>query len=192
MVFPKSEAKLLFTAGSPPIFDKAAAAVVAPVPPLAIAIVVPLQVPEVIVPTPDKLEPVIVDAKVVPVNVPALTVERFAFTYAVVAMVVELSLVTGVGAVGTPVRAGEAIGAFNKILFVLEVILAVFAFTFVVKVAILFVLLVILAVLAAIEFVFAVILIVWAFTLVVKVCSAALAVVASELIALALDVMLAV
>lgn len=44
---------------------------VEPVPPLAIAIVEPFQVPEVIVPTPVKLELVTVDFKVVPDNVPA-------------------------------------------------------------------------------------------------------------------------
>ena len=42
-----------------------------PVPPFAIAIVEPFQVPEVIVPTPVKLELVTVDFKVVPDNVPA-------------------------------------------------------------------------------------------------------------------------
>jgi hypothetical protein len=46
-------------------------AVVAPVPPLAIATSVALQVPEEIVPTEVKLEPVMVEANVVPVKVPA-------------------------------------------------------------------------------------------------------------------------
>ena len=41
----------------------------APVPPFAIAIVVPLQTPDVIVPTPVKLELVILVANVLPVNV---------------------------------------------------------------------------------------------------------------------------
>ena len=50
----------------------APAAVVAPVPPFAKAIVVPLQVPLVIVPRPDKLDVTISLAKVVPVKVPAL------------------------------------------------------------------------------------------------------------------------
>ena len=54
-----------------PKFVLAPAAVVAPVPPLAIAISVALHVPEVIVPTEVKLEPVTVDFNEVPVNVPA-------------------------------------------------------------------------------------------------------------------------
>ena len=52
-----------------PAFVKAAAAVVAPVPPLAISIVVALQTPEVIVPTLVKLDAVTLLAKVVPVKV---------------------------------------------------------------------------------------------------------------------------
>ena len=48
---PKSVAILLFTVGSAPKLVNAANAVVAPVPPLANAIVVPLHVPEVMVPT---------------------------------------------------------------------------------------------------------------------------------------------
>ena len=50
LVLPKSVAVLLFTLASAPKLVKAAAAVVAPVPPFAIAISVALQVPEVIVP----------------------------------------------------------------------------------------------------------------------------------------------
>ena len=57
-----------------PKFALASAAVVAPVPPLAIAISVALQIPLVIVPTLVKLEPVTVDFSVVPVNVPASAV----------------------------------------------------------------------------------------------------------------------
>ena len=38
-----------------------------------------------------------------------------AFTNAVVAIAVELSLVVGVGAVGLPVNAGEASGAYDDI-----------------------------------------------------------------------------
>ena len=77
--------KLLFANASAPKFDNALEAVVAPVPPLANAIVLPLHVPEVMVPTLVKLDPVIVEANVVPVNVPALTVPKFVFTYSVVA-----------------------------------------------------------------------------------------------------------
>ena len=47
---------------------------VVPVPPFATAIVEPLQVPLVIVPTLVKLEPVTVEFKVVPVKVPASAV----------------------------------------------------------------------------------------------------------------------
>ena len=60
---------LLFAAGSAPKFVKAPVALVAPVPPFAIAIVVPLQTPAVIVPTLVKLELVTLLAKVFPVNV---------------------------------------------------------------------------------------------------------------------------
>lgn len=49
---------------------------------------------------------------------PALDAVIEAFTYSVVANLVELSLVAGVGAVGVPVNAGEAMGAFNIILAV--------------------------------------------------------------------------
>jgi hypothetical protein len=147
-----------------PKFVLASAAVVAPVPPLAITISVALHTPDVIVPTLVKLEPVIVEANVVPVKVPALTVDKFAFTYSVVASVVELSLVAAVGAVGVPVNAGEAKGAFNNMLavfvvildvfaaiaLVFDVILAVFAATFVFSVAMLAAFEVMLAVFAAI------------------------------------------
>lgn len=174
LVLPKSVAVLLFTVGSAPKFVKAPDAVVAPVPPLAIAISVALHVPEVIVPTLDKLEPVMVAANVVPVKVPALTVAKFAFTYSVVASVVELSLVAGVGAVGIPVRAGEAIGAFNKISDVFDVILVVFA-----TIALVFE-----VILAELELT----VVVNEAKLVVSVCSAALAVVASAAIAVVLFV----
>jgi len=50
VVLPKSVAVLLFALASAPKFVKAPAAVVAPVPPFVKAIVVPLHVPEVIVP----------------------------------------------------------------------------------------------------------------------------------------------
>jgi len=60
---------LLFAVGSAPKFVKAPDAVIAPVPPFAIAIVVPLQTPVVIVPTLVKLELVILVANVLPVNV---------------------------------------------------------------------------------------------------------------------------
>ena len=60
---------LLFAVGSAPKFVKAPVAVVAPVPPFAIAIVVPLHTPVVIVPTLVKLELVILLANVFPVNV---------------------------------------------------------------------------------------------------------------------------
>jgi hypothetical protein len=130
------------------------------------------------VPTLVKLDPVIVEAKVVPVNVPALTVPKFACTYSVVATFVELSFVAGVGAVGVPVNAGEASGDFKaKLVLIvaiseeLAVMLVVFADTFVFNVAMLFE--------------FAVILAVFAFKLFVNVNSAALAVVASEVIAVA-------
>jgi hypothetical protein len=76
-------------------------------------------------------------------------------TYSVVATFVELSLVAGVGAVGVPVNAGEAIVALNKISDVFAVILAVLAATFVFSVAILFSFAVILTVFAA-TFVFSV------------------------------------
>ena len=49
---------------------------------------------------------------------PALAAVIEAFTYSVVAIFVELSLVAGVGVVGVPVKAGDAMGAFNKILAV--------------------------------------------------------------------------
>ena len=65
---------LLFAEASAPKLVNAAAAVVAPVPPFAKAIVVPLQTPAVIVPTLVKLEPVTVLGKLVPVNVLALAV----------------------------------------------------------------------------------------------------------------------
>ena len=55
MVFPRSVAKLLFDVASAPKLVNAAEAVVAPVPPLLIAMVVPLHVPLVIVPTVVKL-----------------------------------------------------------------------------------------------------------------------------------------
>jgi signal transduction histidine kinase len=132
----------------------------------------------VIVPTLVRLDPVIVEAKVVPVNVPALTVPKFACTYSVVATFVELSFVAGVGAVGVPVNAGEASGDFKaKLVLIvaiseeLAVMLVVFADTFVFNVAMLFE--------------FAVILAVFAFKLFVNVNSAALAVVASVVMAVA-------
>ena len=62
---------LLIAADPNPKFVLAAAVVVAPVPPYATANVDPFQVPDVIVPTPVKLELVTVDFKVVPDNVPA-------------------------------------------------------------------------------------------------------------------------
>jgi hypothetical protein len=65
--------------------------------------------------------------------IPAFAAVIDAFTYSVVAILVELSLVAGVGAVGTPVNAGDARGALKRmsavlveILFVFVVILAVF------------------------------------------------------------------
>jgi hypothetical protein len=66
---------------------------------------------------------------------PAFEAVIEALTYSVVAIFVELSLVAGVGAVGVPVNVGELIGAFNNISAVFAVILAVFAFTLVGKVA---------------------------------------------------------
>jgi hypothetical protein len=69
LVFPKSVTVLLFAVGSAPKFVKAPVALVAPVPPFAIAIVVPLHTPVVIVPTLVKLELVILLANVLPVNV---------------------------------------------------------------------------------------------------------------------------
>ena len=62
---------LLIAADPKPKFVLAEALVVAPVPPYATAKVDPFQVPDVIVPTPVKLEEVMVDFKVVPDNVPA-------------------------------------------------------------------------------------------------------------------------
>jgi hypothetical protein len=62
---------------------------------------------------------------------PAFAAVIEAFTYSVVATLVELSLVAGVGAVGVPVNVGELIGAFNKISAVFPVILAVFEITLV-------------------------------------------------------------
>ena len=51
MVLPISVAVLLFTVASAPILVNTPNAVEAPVPPFANAIVVPLHIPEVIVPT---------------------------------------------------------------------------------------------------------------------------------------------
>jgi hypothetical protein len=109
---------------------------------------------------------------------PALAAVMEALTYSVVATFVELSLVAGVGAVGVPVNAGETSGAFKAKLVLIvamsvefAVILVVFAATFVFNVAMLFV--------------FAVMLAVFAFTLFVNVNSAALAVVASVVMAVA-------
>jgi hypothetical protein len=114
---------------------------------------------------------------------PALAAVIEFLTYSVVATFVELSLVAGVGAVGTPVNAGEASGAF-KAKFVLivamsvefVVMLVVFAATFVFNVAMLFAFAVILAVFAdtfvfnvAMLFAFAVILAVFADTFVFSV-----------------------
>ena len=62
---------LLIAADPNPKFILAAEGEVAPVPPYATANVDPFQVPDVIVPTPVKLELVTVDFKVVPDNVPA-------------------------------------------------------------------------------------------------------------------------
>jgi hypothetical protein len=59
---------------------------------------------------------------------PAFEAVMEAFTYSVVAIFVELSLVNGVGAVGIPVNVGDAIGAFVKISAVLVVILDVLVF----------------------------------------------------------------
>jgi hypothetical protein len=59
---------------------------------------------------------------------PAFEAVMEAFTYSVVAIFVELSLVNGVGAVGVPVNVGDAIGAFVKISAVLVVILDVLVF----------------------------------------------------------------
>ena len=68
-MFPKSVAVLLFETASAPKFVKAPVALIAPVPPFAIAMVVPLQTPVVIVPTLVKLELVTLLANVLPVNV---------------------------------------------------------------------------------------------------------------------------
>ena len=55
-------------------------------------------------------------AAIAPIELkPALAAVIDAFTYSVVAIFVELSLVVGVGAVGVPVKDGEAMFAFNKI-----------------------------------------------------------------------------
>jgi hypothetical protein len=70
-----------------------------------------------------------------------------AFTNAVVAICVLISPVTGVGAVGVPVKDGDAIVALNAISLVFVVMLAVLA-------VILFVLVVTLASIAVILFVF--------------------------------------
>jgi hypothetical protein len=109
---------------------------------------------------------------------PALAAVMEALTYSVVATFVELSLVAGVGAVGVPVNAGETSGAFKAKLVLIvamsvefAVILVEFADTFVFSVAMLFA--------------FAVMLAVLAFTLFVNVNSAALAVVASVVMAVA-------
>jgi hypothetical protein len=114
---------------------------------------------------------------------PALAAVIDALTYSVVATFVELSLVAGVGAVGTPVNAGEARGAFKAKLVLIvaisvefAVMLVVFAATFVFSVAMLFVFAVMLAVFAdtfvfsvAMLFAFAVILAVFAATFVFSV-----------------------
>ena len=70
---------------------------------------------------------------------PAFEAVMEAFTYSVVAIFEELSLVNGVGAVGVPVNVGDAIGAFVKISAVLVVILDVlvacsFLITFVLEI----------------------------------------------------------
>ena len=70
------------------------------------------------------------------VLIPAFAAVIDAFTYSVVAIVVELSLVAGVGAVGVPEKAGDANGALNNIAAVLDVMLVVFDETVVGKVAI--------------------------------------------------------
>lgn len=62
-----------------PKLDLAASAVVAPVPPFAMLMVVPLQVPEVITPTLVKLEPVMLLCNAVPVKVPA-SIDKLIFS----------------------------------------------------------------------------------------------------------------
>jgi hypothetical protein len=109
-------------------------------------------------------------AEITPIELnPAFAATIEFLTYSVVATFVELSLVAGVGAVGVPVNAGEAIVALNKIsdvfaaTFVFNVViavsfavmLAVFAATFVFNVAMLFPFAVMLTVFAA-TFVFSV------------------------------------
>lgn len=86
-------------------------------------------------------------------------------TKAVVAICVVLVPAAAVGAVGVPVKEGEAIVALKAISFVLAVILAVFEVTIVSKVVILAVFDVILLVLVVIADVFAVMLAVFAATL---------------------------
>jgi hypothetical protein len=118
-------------------------------------------------------------AEIAPIELnPAFAATIEFFTYSVVATFVELSLVAGVGAVGVPVNAGEASGAFKAKLVLIvaisvefAVMLAVLAATFMFSVAMLFE--------------FAVMLAVLAFTLFVNVNSAALAVVASVVMAVA-------
>jgi hypothetical protein len=119
-----------------------------------------------------------------------------AFTYSVVATLVELSLVAGVGAVGTPVNAGDAIGAFNnisavlvEILFVFVVILVVFEFILVSNALSAFVALVISLLILV---VFAVMLVVFEVILVSKALSAFVALVVSLVILVVFAVMLVV
>ena len=76
-------------------------------------------------------------AAILPIELnPALAATMDAFTNSVVAIFVELSFVAGVGAEGTPVNVGEAIGAFKSKSAVFAVILKVFELTLEGKVAI--------------------------------------------------------
>ena len=72
MVLPKSVAVLLFAVASAPKLVNAPAAVVAPVPPFDKAIVVPLQIPEVIVPTVFKFANEVIVVFVVAIIFPAV------------------------------------------------------------------------------------------------------------------------
>jgi hypothetical protein len=111
-------------------------------------------------------------AEIAPIELnPAFAATIEFFTYSVVATFVELSLVAGVGAVGVPVNAGEASGAFKAKLVLIVAMSVEFA--------------VMLVVFAAIAVALAVMLAVFAFTLFVNVNSAALAVVASVVMAVA-------
>ena len=95
--------------------------VVTPVPPLATAIVVALQVPVVMVPTLVKLEPVTVDFKVVPVKVPASAVTVISALPLKATPLIFLEVANVVAVVALPDNAPDKFVAANELKPVTEV-----------------------------------------------------------------------